>query len=98
MTPLLKSKRNQGGAVTPHAVRRQRKRGGGPSQTKTKAKRVKTQKQEKLAPVELPDDFDETQGEQAILVTQIEPLVMQEVGAYFFKGRDKGFELLLVFG
>ena len=83
MTPVLKRKRNQGGAVTPHAVRRQRKRAAGPSKSKSKAKaKAKAKKEGKLAPVELPDDFEETKGDTAILVAQVEPLVMQEIGTY----------------
>ena len=83
MTPVLKRKRNQGGAVTPHAVRRQRKRAAGPSKSKSKAKTAKAKKkeEEKLAPVELPDDFEETKGDTAILVAQMDPMLMQEMGA-----------------
>ena len=81
MTPVLKRKRNQGGAVTPHAVRKQRKRAAGPSKSKSKVK-AKAKKEEKLAPVQLPDDFEETEGDTAILVAQVDPLVMQEIGTY----------------
>lgn len=99
MTPLLKSKRNSGAAVTPHAVRRQRKRRErGPNQPKSKTKRVKTQKKENLTPVKLPDGFEETQGEVSVLVAQMEPLVMQEIGAYRSQSVIAGFEFVTVLG
>ena len=44
--------------------------------------KAKAKKEEKLAPVQLPDDFEETEGDTAILVAQVDPLVMQEIGTY----------------